>query len=186
MTHHLQDTIKKTLYKLALASTLPYFTAALPMSPENNNMMYQRPHYPSLAGIDQIPDPLPPLPVIPGIPDLLNTPHNQSREQNRTIVLDEQTCIALIRALVRYEMQQQVHLNELNHQRNILFQFRDYPVLGLISLAYEQYPQLTVTLLALATGTALWHYDKIIELYQKTKEKVIKALSSKKHKPRKK
>lgn len=53
-----------------------------------------------------------------------------------------------------------------------MYHFRDYPILGLILLTYDNYPQLTLAALAITAGVAVWNYDKIIELYKKTKERM--------------
>lgn len=49
--------------------------------------------------------------------------------------------------------------------------YRDYPILGLILLMYENYPQLTLASIAITAGVAAWNYDKIIEFYKNAKDR---------------
>lgn len=49
--------------------------------------------------------------------------------------------------------------------------YRDYPILGLILLTYNNYPQLTLAGILITAGVTVWNYDKIIEFYRKAKDK---------------
>lgn len=49
--------------------------------------------------------------------------------------------------------------------------YRDYPILGLILLMYDNYPQLTLAGIAITTGAAVWNYDKIIKFYKNAKDR---------------
>lgn len=60
---------------------------------------------------------------------------------------------------------------ERDHWEN-MHPYRNYPILGLILLCYDNYPKLTLAAIAATAGISVWNYDKIIELYKETKERV--------------
>lgn len=111
-------------------------------------------------------------------PTRLNTGRGDHSRHRPTGVFHEE--LSPPRPRQRYSESDEEELHEQRerdrdraHWENML-PYRNYPILGLILLCYDNYPKLTLAAIAATAGVSVRNYDKIIELYQDAKERLKK------------